>query len=227
VNCWLTAVFIVRPVELYLVEVLFGSAAKQCLETHLFYDLRLSADANQVSACTEAETLTRVLRDFTKANLGHPFGLSQIRHVIAALARKANVIHQHDHSVEQEERGEMYDRQAGHSTRTSDLAYARCGDDHSRVGDFFRQWSIIYHHRILGLKETPRIETIYSILQLPGEQAVDPVPLGLPVPMTITSCMTTTENCTPPVEGLREEVAKLSHILTAGPQPPLPGAHSA
>ena len=196
-----------------MADVLYGGAAKQCLETHLFYDLRLSAEANQVSPCTEAGTLTRVLRDFTEAELGHPFGLSQIRHIIAALARKVNVIHQHDRSVEQEEREEAYDRQAGHSTRTSDLAYARCGDDHSRVGDFFRQWSIIYHHHILGLKETPRTDTIYGILQL--QQVADPVPRP-PGPDDYQKLRDDNRKLYAAMDGLREEVARLSHILSAG-----------
>jgi superfamily II DNA helicase RecQ len=197
-----------------LAEVLYGDAAKQCLNVHLFYDLRPSAGTNQVSACTEAETLTRVLRDFTKTNLGHPFGLSQIRHIIAALARKANVIHQHDCSVEQEEHGEAYDRQAGHSTRTSDLAYARCGDDHNRVGDFFRQWSIIYQHHILGLKETPRTETIYSILQLPVEQGGDPVPRPSS-PDKYHKLRDDNRKMHAAMDRLREEISRLSHTLSA------------
>jgi len=149
--------------------------------------------------------------------LGHPFGLSQIRHIIAALARKANVIHQHDHSVEQEEHGEVYDRQAGHSTRTSDLAYARCGDDRNRVGDFFRQWSIIYHHHILGLKETRLTETVYSILQLPAEQVADPVP-GPSGSDDYQKLRDDNKKLHASMEGLREDVARLSHLLTPGPR---------
>ena len=195
-------------------DLLYGGAAKQCLETHLFYDLRLSAAANQVSACKEAGMLTRLLRDFTMAKLGHPFGLSQIRHIIAALARKAQVIHQHDHSAEQEEHEETYDRQAGHSTRTSDLAYARCGDDHSRVGDFFRRWSLIYHHHILGLKETPQTDTIYSLLRLPAQHEADPAPSPL-APDDYHKLRDDNKKLHTAMDGLREEVAKLSHILSA------------
>ena len=93
-----------------------------------------------------------VVKDASFFTSCYAFGLSQIRHIIAALACKANVIYNDDHSTEQEELTETYDKQAGHSTRTSDMVYARCGDDHNRIGDFFRKWSLIYHDRILGLK---------------------------------------------------------------------------
>ena len=191
-----------------MAEVLYGSAAKQCLETRLFYDLRLSADANQVSTAQSA-ALTGVLQDFTRVNLGHSFGLSQIRHIIAALARKANVIHHNDHSAEQEELAETYDKQAGHSTRTSDMVYARCGDDHNRIGDFFRKWSLIYHDCILGLKETRLMdETVYSILRV----SAGPVP-GHSGSDDYRQLCQENKKLQVAVDGLREDMAALLNML--------------
>jgi len=67
----------------------------------------------------------------------------------------------------------------------------------------------------LGLKETARIETINGILGLPEQEAVDPVPLGLDHYHELRS---DNEKLQAAVDGIREEVARLSHMLSAGPR---------
>lgn len=150
--------------EIFLAHKLYGLEAKECLNTHLFYRLTTSRTGNsQLAKHSDSQYLSTLLKSTSRSVLGHAFGLSEIRHIVAGLARQAHVIPPNDQSVEGEERekDEVFDQQAGHSTRTSDKIYARCQQSGSQG---FRLFSELYHYKILGLKDVMTIETIYEVI---------------------------------------------------------------
>jgi hypothetical protein len=150
--------------EISLAPKLYGLEAKECLSTHLFYRLTIPRTGNsQLAKHSDSQYLSALLKSTSRSVLGHAFGLSEIRHIVAGVARQAHVIHPNDQSVEREERekDEVFDQQAGHSTRTSDKIYARCQQSGIQG---FRLFSELYHYKVLGLKDVTTIETIYEVI---------------------------------------------------------------
>jgi len=72
-----------------------------------------------------------------------------MRHIFAALGRE---LHALDGYIDVNE-DQVYDLQAGHSTRISDRIYAKAGDDKSRVGQMFRGLSRLWWFHVLGLRD--------------------------------------------------------------------------
>lgn len=154
----------VRPAEILLAEKLYGTEAKECLDSKMFYYLTFPrTGVGRLTKHTDAQHLSGLIRRISRSVLNHPFGLSEIRHIVAGLARRAHVIHRDDWSIEQEEgqKDHVFDRQAGHSTRTSDRIYARWKDSGK---DLFRQFSELYQREILGLKDVETKGSIYAII---------------------------------------------------------------
>lgn len=150
--------------EIFLADRLYGKEAKECLDSKMFYHLTFPrTGVGRLTKHLDSQHLSAQIRRISRSVLGHPFGLSEIRHIVAGLARRVHVIHRDDWSVEQEEgqKDHVFDRQAGHSTRTSDKIYARWKDSGR---DLFRQFSELYQREILGLKDVETVGSIYTII---------------------------------------------------------------
>jgi hypothetical protein len=99
---------------------LYGSKALQTLKHHLFYRLAHGARSNSpISHYTTGDRLTAILHPITLQEIGAEFGSLELRHIVAALGRKMNVL---DGYVSCDE-DRIYDLQAGHTTTISDRIY--------------------------------------------------------------------------------------------------------
>ena len=88
--------------------------------------------------------------------MGAEFGLSELQHIIAAMARQLQLILCSDWTFDMTgddvTENQAYDLQAGHTTSTSDAIYGRAGDDQSRAGAMFRYISDRHQYYVLGLR---------------------------------------------------------------------------
>jgi hypothetical protein len=107
-------------VEKMLALKLYGRKAEQTLQHHLFYRLAPGMHSDSlISPYTTGDRLTSILHPITLQETGAEFGCLELRHIVAAFARKMNVL---DGYVSCEE-DMVYDLQAGHTTNISDRIY--------------------------------------------------------------------------------------------------------